>query len=418
MKNLRNVFKFEFFKLVNAKSFKITTIILIALIIIGFSVPTIMDAFGKPLFGDEANRIKKDKELAESEDMDKYGVIIPDNAVNFDDLKTHFLDNQIIELETKKELEELILSEEVEAGYIINSPTNYEYIVNNSSMNDPNEYIMQNALSSIYRENALSSKGIEYEEIEEIYSTPILSETTVLGKDSIKNYFYTYILIFGLYFIILMYGQIIATSVASEKSNRSMEILVTSTSTESLIFGKVLAGSIVGVLQFAVILLIAFFAYKLNIRAWDNTLDFLFDIPGNILAIFSIFGTLGYLLYLFIYGTIGALVSKTEDVGTSMTPVLIVFIAAFFISMMGLTNPDMMVVKIASFVPLTSFMAMFVRVAMGNIPLMQIIISLALLGSTTVLVGILGAKIYRLGTLMYGNPVKIRQAIKLLRADK
>lgn len=418
MKNLGNVFKFEFFKLVNTKSFKITTIILIALIIIGFSVPTIMDAFGKPLFGDEADRIKQDKKLAESGDIDKYGVIIPNNVVNIAELKTHFLDNQIIELDTKKELEDLILSEEVKAGYIINSPTNYEYIVNNSGMNDPSEFIMRSALSSVYRENALSSKGIGYEEVEEIYSTPILFETTVLGKDSLKNYFYTYILIFGLYFIVLMYGQIIATSVASEKSNRSMEILVTSTSTESLIFGKVLSGAIVGVVQFAVILLVAFFSYKLNIRAWDNTLDFLFDVPGNILAIFSIFGTLGYLLYLFIYGTIGALVSKTEDVGTSMTPVLIIFIAAFFISMMGLTNPDIMVVKIASFVPLTSFMAMFVRVAMGNVPLLQIIISLVLLAGTTVLVGILAAKIYRLGTLMYGNPVKIKKAIKLLREDR
>lgn len=418
MKNLGNVFKFEFFKLVNAKSFKITTIILIALIIIGFSIPTIMDAFGKPLFGDEADRIKQDKQLAESEDMDKYGVMIPNNVVNITELKNHFLDNQIIELETKKELEDLVLSEEIKAGYIINSPTDYEHIVNNSSMHGSNEFIMHSVLSSIYRENALSSKDIKYSEVEEIYNTPILSKTTILGKDSFKNYFYTYILIFGLYFIVLMYGQIIATSVASEKSNRSMEILVTSTSTESLIFGKVLSGAIVGVVQFAVILLVAFFSYKLNIRAWDNTLDFLFDVPGNILAIFSIFGTLGYLLYLFIYGTIGALVSKTEDIGTSMTPVLLIFIAAFFISMMGLTNPDMMAVKIASFIPFTSFMAMFVRVAMGNVPLIQVIISLILLAGTTVLVGVFASKIYRLGTLMYGNPVKIRQAIKLLRADK
>ena len=418
MKNLKNVFKFEFFKLVGTKSFKITTLILIGVIIIGFSVPTIMDAFGKPLFGDEADKIKIDKELAKNEDPSNYGLVILNDAVNVEDLKSHFFNAEIIELKTKRELENIVISEEVEAGYIIDSPTSYEYIVNNSKMNDPSEFIMRNALSNLYRENLLTSKGIEYEEIQAIYDTPIDSQTTILGKDSFKNYFYTYILIFGLYFIVLMYGQIIATSVASEKSNRSMEILVTSTSTESLIFGKVLAGAIVGVAQFALILLVAFFAYKLNIRAWDNTLDFIFDIPGNIIGVFAIFGTLGYLLYLFIYGTIGALVSKTEDVGTSMTPVLLIFIAAFFISMMGLSNPDMMAVKIASFVPLTSFMAMFVRVAMGNVPLIQIIISLVLLGGTTIFVGILGAKIYRLGTLMYGNPVKIRQAIKLLRADK
>lgn len=416
MKNLGKVFKFEVYKLINTKGFKITNIIFIAIIIIGLSVPTIMNAFGKPLFGDEADLIKEDK--LKNEEMEKYGVIIENDVVNFNSLKTRFLDDQLVELENEKELKDLVLAEEVQVGFIIKTPTNFEYIVNNANMYDSNDYIMREALSSVYKENTLISRGIDYGEIEEIYNTPIKSETIILGKDSKESYFYTYILIFALYMIILIYGQIIATSVTSEKSNRSMEILVTSTSTESLIFGKVLAGALVGVLQFAMLILIAYFAYKLNVKAWDHSIDFIFDIPANILGVFALFGTLGYLLYLFIYGTIGALVSKTEDIGTSMTPVVIFFVAAMFIAMSGLINPDTIIVKVASFIPLTSFLVMFVRVAMGYVPMIQIIISLVLLGGTTILVGIFASKIYRLGTLMYGNPVKIRQAIKLLREDR
>ena len=97
MKNLKNVFKFEFFKLVGTKSFKITTLILIGVIIIGFSVPTIMDAFGKPLFGDEADKIKIDKELAKNEDPSNYGLVILNDAVNVEDLKSHFFNAEIIE---------------------------------------------------------------------------------------------------------------------------------------------------------------------------------------------------------------------------------------------------------------------------------------------------------------------------------
>ena len=416
MKNLKNVFKFEVYKLISTKAFKVTNIILIGVIIIGLSIPTIMNAFGKPLFGDEADIMKEEKK--EKKEMDKYGLVIENGVVSFNSLKTRFLDDQLVLSQSQEELKKLILAEEVEVGFIIKTPTSYEYIVNNANIYDSNDYVMKNALLSVYKEDTLLSKGIEYGEIEEIYNTPIVSETTILGKDSQESYFYTYILIFALYMIILLYGQVIATSVTSEKSNRSMEILVTSTSTKSLIFGKVLAGALVGILHFAGLILITYFAYKFNAQAWDHSLDFIFDIPANILGVFALFGTLGYLLYLFIYSTIGALVSKIEDIGTSMTPVVLVFVAAMFIAMSGLINPDTIIVKVASFIPFTSFLVMFVRVAVGYVPMIQIIISLALLAGTTVLVGVLSSKIYRLGTLMYGNPVKIRTAIKLLREDK
>lgn len=407
MKNLGNVFRFEFFKLVKSKAFKITTAILSLIIIIGLSVPTIMSAFGNPLFGDDL----------EEEDPFKFGLVIQDNAVDFESLESQFGNNEVIPLESREELSKSVLSEEVEAGFVVSSPTSYEYVVNNASMGSIDEFIIEDALSNLYRKNTLSSMGIDYGQVEEIYNISIASEVTVLGKDSTENFFYTYILIFGLYFLILFYGQVTATSVASEKSNRSMEILVTSTSTESLIFGKVFAAALAGIAQFITILLVAFIAYRLNINAWNNSLDYIFDVPGNVLGVFAIFGSLGYLLFLFIFGVLGALVSKTEDIGTSSTPITIIFIIGFFISMFGLSNPDMLLVKVASFVPLTSFMAMFVRVTMGTVPPLEIIISLIILAGTTVAFGIIGAKIYRLGTLMYGNPVKIRQAIRLLRED-
>ena len=80
------------------------------------------------------------------------------------------------------------------------------------------------------------------------------SETMILGKDSAMNYWYTYALIFILYFLIIFYGQMIAVSVTTEKSNRAIEILVTSVDSNSLIFGKVLAGAIGGIVQAGVIL--------------------------------------------------------------------------------------------------------------------------------------------------------------------
>lgn len=410
MKALLIVLKFELFNFLKNKTFKIATIIISLILIIGLSVPTIMDAFGKPLFGED-----KQKPSESLDDKIKYGFIIENNTVDIEEIKIQLPKNDLILAKDKEELTNLVILDNISAGFVINSPTKYEYLVKNTSMNDGNRYKIENALLHIYRNKSLVEKGIDSNKVSEIYSVPIEYELSVLGKDSTKNFMYTYFLVIGMYFFIMFYGQITATSIASEKSNRTMEILVTSTSTKSLIFGKVFAGAMAGIIQFGTMIIVAILAYKANVNAWDNNLDFVFNIPGNVMLAFIVFGVLGYLFYLFIYGVVGALVSRTEDVGTSSTPLTIVFIGAFFIAILGLTNPDMLVLKIASFIPLTSFMAMFVRVSMGSVSTIQVIISLVLLSVSTLITGIFAAKIYRLGTLMYGNPVKITQAFKLLK---
>lgn len=411
MKNFFIVLKFELSSLIKKKAFLISTAIIALLIIVGLTIPTIKNAF---------TNTAVDTNEKQDENIDKinYGVIIENDSVKLSDLKIQLPNDNIIAAKNKKELNNLVISDDVEAGFIIKSPTKYEYLVKNTSITDDNSFIMDNVLLNIYRNENLKEKNIDANIVSEIYNVPAEHDTEVLGKDSMKNYIYTYALVFALYFIIIMYGQLIATSIASEKSNRTMEILITSTNTKHLIFGKVIAGAIAGILQFGIILATAGISYKLNANAWNHKLDFIFNIPSNVLITFSIFGILGYLFYLFAYGTIGALVSKTEDVNTSSTPITIIFILAFFVSIFSMQTPDSMILKIASFVPLSSFMAMFIRVSMGNVSNLHIAISLILLAGTTGIVGILGAKIYELGSLMYGNPVKLKTAIKLLKQNK
>lgn len=411
MKNLGTVFKFELLKILDKKAFKVSTVVLSVIIALALTIPTIMGAFGNSPFEEDTS------DTISNPDKISYGVLIEDETVDISDLQKHLPTVELVEINTDKELREKVISEDIQTGFIVKSPTKYEYLVNNSNMIDINQDIFERGLLNVYIEKSLQAQGIDYNIVNEVYNTPIESTTNILGKDGVKNYFYTYILIFALYFIILFYGQMIATSVASEKSNRSMEILVTSTSTNSLIFGKVLAGALAGIIQFGTVMLVAFISYKLNAGAWGDTIDFLFDIPGNVLVVFALFGSLGYLLFLFIYGVIGALVSRTEDISTSSTPITFLFIGAFFISVMGLSNPDMLIVKIASFVPFTSLMAMFVRVSMGTVPIIQIAISLIILIATTIATGIFGARIYRLGTLMYGNPIKLSRAFRMLKDE-
>ena len=316
---------------------------------------------------------------------------------------------------SEAEVREMVETREAEAGFLVEDLLHYTYVVENNSMADQKDAVFSQALASIYRNTQLAAKGLNPQEIDALYQTMPESRMEILGKDSVKNYAYTYVLIMVLYFMLVFYGQMISVSVTTEKSNRAIEILVTSVSSNSLIFGKVLAGAIAGVLQCGLILGSAVASYQIFRESWEHKLDFLFEIPGSVWAAFIIFGLLGYLLYAFFFGMLGALVSKTEDISKTSMPILMIYMASFFIAMFGMSSSDSVLMKVASFVPFTSSNAMLIRVAMGSVEMWEIAVSALLLLVSCVGAGVLAAKIFRFGTLMYGNPIKFTKALKNIK---
>lgn len=406
MRGFFTVFKFELLGMLKGKTFKVSTIIICLMLIVGLSIPTIIDVF--------SNEEKTNTE--EGTMQQSYGYINRSNAVpNIEDLKASFPLGQLMEFESEEKLKESILSKKIEAGFIIESPTEYKYIVENNEMMDSKVAFFQEALAKAYRIYELKKMGISYSDVEYIIHPNIKQDIIILGKNSAGNYIYTYILIFIIYFVIVVYGQMIATSVASEKSNRAMELLITSTDSSNLIFGKVLGTALAGAIQVGIILLVAMTSYRLNADSWGNRLDFIFDIPLEVILTFSVFGLLGYIFYAFIFGALGALVSRTEDVSSSSTPITIIFVAVFFMSFLSMYNVEGLLLKVLSFVPFSSFIAMFIRVSMGTVHIVEVLVSLVILVLSTILIGMFASRIYRLGTLMYGNPVKLSRAIRLMR---
>ena len=182
-------------------------------------------------------------------------------------------------------------------------------------------------------------------------------------------------------------------------------------------FGKVIAGAIAGVFQMGVLLGAVLIAYQVNREQWGGMLDRILYIPGDVLLAFAFFGLGGYLFYAFLYGAMGALVSKTEDISKSVSGLMVVIMAVYFFSLLQLTNIDGSVIKILSFLPISSYSTMFARIAMGTVAAWEIIVSFLILVVSIGAAGIVGAKIYRMGTLRYGNPIKITTALKALKKN-
>ncbi len=316
-------------------------------------------------------------------------------------------------------VKKLITDGKAECAFVTESLSSYTYYVNNLSMYDSNAMIANEVLLSINRMIVMMQLGLSQDEASAVLNTNIESKIEKLGKDQMQNFFYTYIMIFALYMVILLYGQMVATNVASEKSSRAMELLITSAKPLAMMFGKVIASCIAGLLQMIAIFGSALLFYNMNSSYWgDNQIvKSIFDMPVDLFLYMLLFFVLGFFIYAFMYGAVGSTVSRLEEINTSVMPITLLFIIAFMVVMfsMGSGEVDNTVMKICSYVPLTSSMAMFTRIAMSTVPTYEIIISIAILIVSTIAVGYISAKIYRVGVLLYGNKPNLVSVFKSAR---
>ena len=123
-----------------------------------------------------------------------------------------------------------------------------------------------------------------------------------------------------------------------------------------------------------------------------------------------VFFILGYVLYLFMMAAAASLVSKIEDVNTAIQPLTMVFVISFFVSYFGMMNPGI-VLKVASFVPFSSPFAMIARYGVETVPVIEVIISAAILFVSTVLIAKFSIKVYKLGSFNYGTKVNFFKSL-------
>jgi ABC-2 type transport system permease protein len=315
------------------------------------------------------------------------------------------------------EIKNKIVSGEAECAFVMSSASSYTYYVNNLSMYDTNVSIANTVLQEVYRINTMIKEGLTSEQVGAIMSVQIAGSTETLGKDQAENFFYTYIMIFALYMVILLYGQMVATNVATEKSSRAMEVLITSAKPTAMMFGKVLASCIAGFTQLVLVFGTAILLYNVNKETLSNPLiASIFDIPVELFIYLIVFFVLGFLIYAFLYGAVGSTASKLEDINTSVMPITYLFIIAFMVVIFSMTSGsvDNTAMLVCSYIPFTSPMAMFTRICMSTVAWYEIAISIVILVCSTVGIGVLSAKIYRIGVLLYGTPPKISNIIKMV----
>ena len=407
MKQFGKILKFELKSYLKNKMFVGITVFLVLAISVVMFLPNIISAFKSD--GDTDQTAERPVMLIYAEDEALTLTVREYFASAFIDYYVRVAEGNV------DDVKDGVISGEAECAFVMDGASSYTYYVNNLSMYDSNTTVADSVLQEVYRMGAMVQGGLSPEQAGEIMSVQIQSTTETLGKDQMQNFFYTYIMIFALYMVILLYGQMVATNVANEKSSRAMEVLITSAKPTSMMFGKVLASCIAGFSQLVLVFGTAILLYNVNKDALSNPLiSSIFDIPVELFIYLIVFFVLGFLIYAFMFGAIGSTASKLEDINTSVMPITFLFIIAFMVVIFSMSSGtvDNTAMLVCSYIPFTSPMAMFTRICMSTVAWYEIALSIAVLIGSTVGIGVLSAKIYRVGVLLYGTPPKIGAIIK------
>jgi len=279
-------------------------------------------------------------------------------------------------------------------------------------------------------------------------STLKISEKGEAKKSSSAIAFFTsYAMGFIIYFFVFMYGSMVMRSVMEEKKSRIIEVIISSVKPSQLMAGKIIGTALVGLTQVAIWILLgivaigtvqSFFSPEsaqqigqsvmetqgqmnpaLAQAADQNKVMEIVEMIGNlniplILFAFVFYFLMGYLLYSSLLGAVGAAVDNDEDSQQMILPVTFPLIISIMLLMLIARNPEGPLAFWASIIPFTSPVIMLARVPYG-IPTWELLLSMFLLIITTIGTIAAAAKIYRIGLLMYGKKVNIKELFKWLR---
>lgn len=414
MKQFFTIFKHELSQYFKNKVFVITTLILI-LAVSGFLfAPRIGEIINKSKNA-ESSEEKKSEVLVKSDNAN-LEKLLPAIAASFPQQNVKITNDSVDEI--KKQIKE----QSVEFAFVLSSDLkSYTYLANVSALQDPNLNTMDSLLKTLYSHAYLKKHGLNDTQIAEVQNPNITHTIESISEDGTKNFWYAYVMVFVLYMVIMMFGQKVAMSVVTEKTSRAMEVLITSASPVALMFGKILASSVAGIFQITAIFGSAFISYNINKSYFETNavINTLFNFPASLVGYLLIFFLLGFLIYSFLFGAMASTVSKIEDLSSVVMLIQIIFVAGFVVSTNAMTSGDVNsdLMKGLSLFPLTSPMAMFTRVAMSQVPGLEILLSVAFLIIATIFIGYIAAKIYRVGVLMYGTKPTLGKIIKAIREN-
>lgn len=407
----------EFLSRVRRKSFIISTILMPVIFVGLMALPAVVAALSGP---EDKNVIVKDETGYISRAL-----------LGSPNLHFNLSDEPIDTLKTREDIDAIL----VIPADIVERPDGV-IMYTMGAQSPQTEMYISRLLSDAVEQEKLARYNIEgLEEIINEVHTDVTMRTVRIDGDSeqesssMANYLIGVILTMILYMFIMLYGQMVMTSIIEEKNNRVLEIVVSSVKPTRLMLGKILGIGAVAVTQIIIWgAIIGVFSTAVMPSLLTGALTGSGDVEfGQILAtvgnpafimglfcIMTLFLIFGYLFYSAIYAAIGSAVDNIQDASQLQSFALVPIILGMVFSMTVVNDPSSSLALCLSLVPFTSPMVMMARLPFG-VPSWQVVLSLVILAVSMLLMVWVSAKIYRVGIFMYGKKPNVRELIRWAR---
>ena len=403
MKDLFIVTKFTMKDMLQRKSFIITTIIFLIMIVVGFNIPNFM------------KMLNKDSDVNKIEIIDS-GNVFEGTLESLKDLDTGY-EIQILNEDYEK-IKEKIENEEIDSAIIVEKQDEnikIKYIVKSATMMSGVPENIISTLNTLYTNIQINKLGLTEEQLKSI--TPnfefALEQT---DEEASGNVYAMMLLSLVLFYAIYFCAYQVSSSITTEKTSKIIETLVTSTSPKTIVLGKTLGIGIVGLLQMILLVGTALISAKtfLDPGILDSIIDVSKITPylGIITIIYFIFG---YFEYALLYALTGSTVSKPEDIQSANVPVAILSVIGFYLSYFTMMNPASELNVFASMFPISSPFCMPFRIMMGLAKPTDVIISIVILLITGIIIAKIAIKIYSNAILNYGTKMSFNDIVKMYK---
>ena len=302
------------------------------------------------------------------------------------------------------------------AGYIFinksrDDSLKVEYRSNNSG-NFKDVQRIENAIKEVRIKNALAKLGINPELINPAFKNINVRQVTIkegsqeYQSDFLSEFLSAIVFIMLLLMMIIYSGQMLVRSLVEEKSNRLIEILISSCSPEELLAGKILGLSALGLFQMFIWTCIGMTlvgSSVIPVSAFNN------------FFIMLIYFILGFLFYTALFVGIGSIVTTEQEAQQITSYLSLILVLPIAISASAIFNPDSLLVEILSFIPLTIPAIMLLKINIINVSTVEIISTIIIMLASIYITIVIASKIFRIGILAYGKKPGIKEIIFWIR---
>lgn len=311
-----------------------------------------------------------------------------------------------------------------------NQDVQFTYYTNANPSSDSNVSNVQALAGQLSLLDRSSRLGLTPEQTSKLFAQPEFSAVNVgqtqtkrSTSDIVSGIILAYVGIFLIFMAVLLYGNGVAMGVAEEKGSRIMEILVNAATPYQLMAGKILGIGAAGLTQMTAFVVVGISMLLLQnpIKAallGSNTGGLNLNITGSsitILLLLLVYFILGFLLYATLYAALGALVKRQDEVQNAVQPLTWLFMVGYIVSFVAISAPDATWVKVVSYIPFWTPTTMLMRVAVSSVPWWEIVLTIVIMIVAIFVCTVIAARIYRFGVLMYGQRPRLGQLIKLAR---